>query len=202
MILDVNGVGYVVNCSSRTLAASAARGRAGGARDRDAGARGRDPALRLSQASPSATGSGCLQSVQGVGAKVALALLSTLSVDDLASAVAGQDKATIARAPGVGPKLAARIVAELKDKAPDLGGVAPPSPAPAEETPIAAPRRSRRDLGALQSRLWPPAGAGGGQCEPRRAGPRGRRLGADPPWLERARAIKSTKALPTPSHHL
>jgi Holliday junction DNA helicase RuvA len=59
-----------------------------------------------------------LQTVQGVGTKVALAILSTLSASDLASAIALQDKAMIARAPGVGRKLAERIVVELKDKAP------------------------------------------------------------------------------------
>lgn len=63
-----------------------------------------------------------LQSVQGVGAKVALAILGTLSTGDLASAIALQDKAMVARAPGVGPKVAQRIVAELKDKAPALSG--------------------------------------------------------------------------------
>ncbi len=73
-----------------------------------------------------------LQSVQGVGAKVALAVLGTLSAADLANAVALQDKGSVARAPGVGPKVAARIVAELKDRMPQLapalrpgGGLAP-----------------------------------------------------------------------------
>lgn len=61
-----------------------------------------------------------LQTVQGVGAKVALAVLGTLSVADLANAVALQDKAHVASAQGVGPKVAARIVAELKDKMPAL----------------------------------------------------------------------------------
>jgi Holliday junction DNA helicase RuvA len=68
-----------------------------------------------------------LQSVQGVGAKVALGVLGTLPGDAISAAIAHQDKAAMARAPGVGPKLAARIVHELKDKAPaygvaDLGG--------------------------------------------------------------------------------
>ena len=61
-----------------------------------------------------------LQTVQGVGAKVALAVLGTLSANDLANAVALQDKGHVARAPGVGPKVAARIVAELRDKMPAL----------------------------------------------------------------------------------
>ncbi len=59
-----------------------------------------------------------LQTVQGVGTKVALAILSTLSARDIANAIALQDKAMIGRAPGVGKKLAERIVLELKDKAP------------------------------------------------------------------------------------
>ena len=62
-----------------------------------------------------------LQSVQGVGAKVALGILGALSADALSAAIAKQDKAMMARAPGVGPKLAARLVLELKDKAPALG---------------------------------------------------------------------------------
>jgi Holliday junction DNA helicase RuvA len=65
-----------------------------------------------------------LQSVQGVGAKVALAVLSTLSPADLANAIALQDKAMVARAPGIGPKVAQRIVTELKSKAPTFAGEA------------------------------------------------------------------------------
>jgi Holliday junction DNA helicase RuvA len=72
-----------------------------------------------------------LQTVQGVGAKVALAVIGTLSVADLANAVALQDKAHVGRAQGVGPKVAARIVAELKDKMPAL--------APAISVPGGAP---------------------------------------------------------------
>ncbi len=62
--------------------------------------------------------------MQGVGAKVALSVLSTLSASDLANAIALQDKAMVARAPGVGPKVAQRIVAELKGKAPAFAGAA------------------------------------------------------------------------------
>jgi Holliday junction DNA helicase RuvA len=63
--------------------------------------------------------------VQGVGAKVALSVLSTLKPADLASAIALRDKAMVARAPGVGPKVAERIVTELKDKAPAYASVDP-----------------------------------------------------------------------------
>ena len=73
-----------------------------------------------------------LQTVQGVGARIALAVLGTLSATEIANAVALQDKAQVARSPGVGPKVAGRIVAELRDKMPSLapairpaGGVGP-----------------------------------------------------------------------------
>jgi Holliday junction DNA helicase RuvA len=72
-----------------------------------------------------------LQTVQGVGAKVALAVLGTLSAADLANAVALQDKAQVARAPGVGQKVAARIVAELKDRMPALAPAIAPGTGPA-----------------------------------------------------------------------
>jgi Holliday junction DNA helicase RuvA len=66
-----------------------------------------------------------LQTVQGVGTKVALAILSTLKPADLASAIALRDKAMVARSPGVGPKVAERIVSELKDKAPAFTALDP-----------------------------------------------------------------------------
>jgi Holliday junction DNA helicase RuvA len=66
-----------------------------------------------------------LQTVQGVGAKVALAVLGTLPPSDLANAIALRDKAAVARTPGVGPKVAERIVTELKDKAPAFSNVDP-----------------------------------------------------------------------------
>jgi Holliday junction DNA helicase RuvA len=66
-----------------------------------------------------------LQTVQGVGAKVALNVLGTLKPADLASAIAMRDKAMVARTPGVGPKVAERIVTELKDKAPAYTNIDP-----------------------------------------------------------------------------
>jgi Holliday junction DNA helicase RuvA len=66
-----------------------------------------------------------LQTVQGVGTKVALAVLSTLKPAELATAIAMRDKATVQRSPGVGAKVAERIVAELKDKAPAYADVDP-----------------------------------------------------------------------------
>ena len=101
-----------------------------------------------------------LQTVQGVGAKVALAVLGTLKPGDLATAIALQDKATLSRAPGVGKKVAERIVAELRDKAPAYSERRPggrPSAGRARRAPRAAAGRRCR-LGAGQSRLRPGAG--------------------------------------------
>jgi Holliday junction DNA helicase RuvA len=64
-----------------------------------------------------------LSTVQGVGARVALAILSTLTPSEISSAIALQDKAMMGRAPGVGPKLAVRLVTELKGKVPTIGGI-------------------------------------------------------------------------------
>ena len=99
-----------------------------------------------------------LQSVQGVGAKVALGILGALSGEALSAAIARQDKAMMARAPGVGPKLAARLVLELKDKAPAFAGAdfgARPS-AGAEAAEGGRGRRAR----ARRPRLRPAAGGG------------------------------------------
>jgi len=120
-IIDVSGVGYLVHCSNRTLVALGQRGEActiftdlqvsetdmrllGFA---DAGER---DWFRL------------LTGVQGVGSKVALAILSALSPGDLRDACAAGDAASVSRAQGVGPKLASRIVNELRDKAGALPG--------------------------------------------------------------------------------
>ncbi len=120
LILDVGGVGYVVSASARTLRNLP---RIGEPAVLHIDTQMREDSIRLFGflAEPERDWFRLLQSVQGVGAKVALAILSVLSAADLAQAVALQDKAAVARAQGVGPKLAARIVAELKDKAPLSG---------------------------------------------------------------------------------
>jgi Holliday junction DNA helicase RuvA len=124
VILDVQGVGYIVHCSSRTLQKLP---RAGEAAALAIETQVREDSIRLFGFTSDAERDWfrLLQSVQGVGAKVALAVLGLFSATDLATAIATQDKATISRAAGVGPKLAARIVAELKDKAPVFGSVEP-----------------------------------------------------------------------------
>jgi holliday junction DNA helicase RuvA len=119
LIVDVNGVGYEVTCAARTLAALPAVGETVTlAIDTHL----REEAVRLYGFATEHERAWfrALQTVQGVGAKVALAVLGTLTADDLANAVALQDKNQVARAPGVGPKVAGRIVAELQDKMPSL----------------------------------------------------------------------------------
>ena len=116
-VIDVGGVGYEVACSSRTLAALPP---AGEPVTLSIDTHVRQDAIRL-YGFLTETERGwfrLLQSVQGVGSKVALSILSTLDTAQLAQSIALQDKAMVARAPGVGPKVALRLVNELKDKAP------------------------------------------------------------------------------------
>jgi holliday junction DNA helicase RuvA len=124
VILDVHGVGYVVACSTRTLQKLP---RAGEAAVIAIETQVREDAIRLFGFLSDAERDWfrLLQNVQGVGSKVALAILSIFSPAELSSAIALQDKAAVSRAPGVGPKLAARIVAELKDKAGAFDAVDP-----------------------------------------------------------------------------
>jgi Holliday junction DNA helicase RuvA len=119
LILDVNGVGYLVSASTRTLGSIPA---VGAAAELLIETHVREDAIRLYGFLTAGERDWfrLLQSVQGVGAKVALGILGALSADALSAAVARQDKAMMARAPGVGPKLAARLVLELKDKAPAM----------------------------------------------------------------------------------
>jgi len=120
VILDVHGVGYVVFCSSRTMG----KLQAGEAAVLHIETYVREDQLKLFGFSTPLERDWfrLLQSVQGVGAKVALAVLSTFTPSDLANAIALQDKAMVARAPGIGPKVAQRIVTELKNKAPAFAG--------------------------------------------------------------------------------
>ena len=120
LILDVGGVGYLVAASARTLRALPAVGQAAALFIET---HVREDAIRLYGFLTASERDWfrLLQSVQGVGAKVALGVLGTLTGDAISAAIAHQDKAAMALAPGVGPKLAARIVHELKDKAPALG---------------------------------------------------------------------------------
>jgi Holliday junction DNA helicase RuvA len=117
IILDVNGVGYLVHCSARTMQELP---RVGEAATLSIETHVREDQIRLFGFTSDIEREWfkLLQTVQGVGTKVALAVLGTLKPADLASAIALRDKAMVARTPGVGPKVAERIVTELKDKAP------------------------------------------------------------------------------------
>jgi Holliday junction DNA helicase RuvA len=123
-IVDVHGVGYVVHCSAQTLQALPGVGQAASLAIET---HVREDEIRLFgfAAEDERDWFRLLHSVQGVGARLALAILGTLRPAELASAIALQDKAMVARAPGVGQKLAARICAELKDKAPSFAASDP-----------------------------------------------------------------------------
>ncbi len=140
MILDVGGVGYLVQCGARTL------------RNLNPGESAqlhietilRQDMLKLYGFSSEEERAWFmrLQDIQGVGPKAAFAVLDTLSPMELMNAAALEDKAAIARAQGVGPRIAARIAGELKDKPPPmgraLGGVLQTSPEAASNTSSSA----------------------------------------------------------------
>jgi Holliday junction DNA helicase RuvA len=128
-VVDVQGVGYLVSASARTLSAL---GAIGDEITLHTEMQVSDDAIRLVgfASIEERDWFRLLTSVQGVGSRVALAILSALNSDELHRAVASGDKAMVARANGVGPKLAQRIVNELKDKAGGIilgpgGGAAP-----------------------------------------------------------------------------
>ena len=124
IILDVQGVGYQVHCSARTMQALPSPG--------EPATLSIETYVREDQIKLFGFTSDnerawfrLLQTVQGVGAKVALSVLGTLKVSELAEAIAMRDKGTVQRAPGVGAKVAERIVTELKDKVPAFASVDP-----------------------------------------------------------------------------
>jgi Holliday junction DNA helicase RuvA len=124
VIVDVHGVGYQVHCSARTLQALPAQGEAAALAIET---HVREDQIRLFGFTSDIEREWfrLLQTVQGVGVRVALAVLSTLKPSELANAIALRDKAAIARTPGVGAKVAERIVTELKDKTPAFSDIDP-----------------------------------------------------------------------------
>ena len=164
VLLDVRGVGYVVHCSERTLAALPGPG--------EAAAVYTDLLVRedLLQLFGFLTlqereWHRLLTTVQGVGAKASLAILSALGEEGVSRAIALGDWNAVKAAQGVGPKIAQRVVNELKDKAPQImamGGAAAapavatedvlesaPAAAPASPAPAAGPSAQAEALSAL-----------------------------------------------------
>ncbi len=119
LILDVGGVGYLVQASARTLAAIGGKGDPASLL---IDTHVREDAITLIGFAEAGEQSWfrLLNSVQGVGAKAAFAILAVCPADKLAITIAAQDKAALTQADGVGPKLAARILTELKDKAANM----------------------------------------------------------------------------------
>jgi Holliday junction DNA helicase RuvA len=152
-VIDVQGVGYLVHCSSKTLAALGLPG------DEvtvftDLQVSENDMRLLGFAAAGERDWFRLLTTVQGVGSKVALAILSALTTEELQRACAAGDAAQVARAQGVGPKLAGRIVNELKDKA----GALPGGPAGVSLAGVSQPGSASADaVSALQNLGFKPA---------------------------------------------
>ena len=123
-VIDVGGVGYLIFCSARTLAHLPGRGEAVSV---SVETHVREDHIHLYGFFEPAERDWfrLLTTVQGVGARVGLAILSVLGPRELADAILSQDKAMVTRANGVGPKLAQRIVSELKDKVGTIAAFAP-----------------------------------------------------------------------------
>ena len=138
VILETHGVGYLVHCDTRTL------GELGGQHDLvelSIETQVREDSITLYGflADDSRVWFKRLQGIQGVGARSALALLSVMTADQLTMAVMAQDKAPLTKAAGVGPKLAGRIISELKDRLPKIMQTAPARTAiPQVAAPVSA----------------------------------------------------------------
>ena len=169
MLIDTGGVGYVVHCSERTLAALPATGAAVALWTEMVV---REDLIQLFgfPTPVEREWHRLLMTVQGVGARGALGILGALGSDGLARALALGDAGAIRSAPGIGPKIAQRVVLELKAKAPAVlamgAGRAPrPRPEPAGGAGRPGPRGAGaggRALGARQPRLRRGGGGGGG----------------------------------------
>jgi Holliday junction DNA helicase RuvA len=144
-VVDVAGVGYLVHASSRTLAALP---RPPELAKLLVETHVREDAIQLFGFAETSERDWfrLLTTVQGVGPRVALSILSALAPRDLIGAIAGRDQASLTRAPGVGARLAARLLTELKDKV----GAMPSSPGAAITIPPLQPKGTQGDaLSAL-----------------------------------------------------
>lgn len=137
IVVDVGGVGYLVAVSARTLGSLPEEGERVRLRIET---QVREDSIRLFGFADAAERAAfrLLLGVQGVGARIALSILSALSPEEIAAAIAAGDKVAFARAEGVGPKLAARIASELRGKEKELAPVSalPPSPSSAPFAPV------------------------------------------------------------------
>lgn len=119
IVVDIQGVGYLVQCSNRTIAGLP---RVGESVSLLIETVVKEDDIRLFgfESAEEREWFRLLQTVQAVGARVALAIMATMSITELAEAIMAQDRASLTRAPGVGPRLADRILSELKNKVPAL----------------------------------------------------------------------------------
>ncbi len=147
-VVDVGGVGYLLYCSARTLHQMPGPG---GNVDMLIETHVREDHIHLYGFADSRERDWfvILQAVQGVGARVALGILSALSPIEIVQAIAAQDAQPLTQASGVGAKLANRIVTELKDKAPSLAAVPMPRAVTSETTAAAAPGAAADAVSAL-----------------------------------------------------
>ncbi len=153
-LIDVAGVGYVVRCGARTLGRLPAPGDEALLHVETQWTEAQGPRLYGFLTREERRAFVILQSIQGVGPKAALGVLDVLTPAELASAVAREDKAAVGRANGVGPKLALRIVVELKDKPIADGPVAAfhagAAPAPAAPSAVGEAVAALMGLGVAE----------------------------------------------------
>jgi holliday junction DNA helicase RuvA len=165
VLVDTGGVGYLVYCSERTLAALPGPG---GAVALFTDLVVREDLMQLYGFATLAEREWhrLLTTVQGVGARAALAILGALGTDGLARAIAVGDAAAIRRAPGIGPKIAERVVLELKRKAPGIMamGAAGARPAAGSGAPVPATDLPPQPAPAAPAAGGTPAGGEGAQA--------------------------------------
>ena len=147
-LIDVGGVGYVVRCGARTLGRLPAPGDEALVHVESQWSEAQGPRLYGFVTREERRAFVMLQAIQGVGPRAALGVLDVLSPQDLAVAVAREDKAAVARANGVGPKLALRIIVELKDK-PIAEGLTAGAPAASAHAVPPPPTASGEAVAAL-----------------------------------------------------
>lgn len=166
VVIDVGGVGYLVFCSGQTRSRLPAKGEAATLLIET---HMREDHIHLYGFADEAERDWfrLLTTVQGVGTKVALAILTALDLDDLAHSIAAQDKAGLTRAAGVGPRLATRIASELKDKVGALT-LGPAAAALAEGGAEGADRTTTDAVSALVHLGYRPADAFGAVARARR----------------------------------